>query len=72
MMKCATCLSTILLLAGMSVLTVGCEDEIARTSETEIKDDGTVKTKEKTVTERNDGGVTVTEQTTQRKPGDPN
>ena len=37
----------------------------------EIKDDGTEKTKEKTVTERGDGGVTVTEEKTERKPGYP-
>ena len=71
MKKCATWLSVCVMLAGMSVLSIGCEDEIARTSETEIKDDGTVKTKEKTVTERSDGGVTVTEEKTERKPGTP-
>jgi len=71
MKNCATWLSLCVMLAGITVLSVGCDNQIARTSETEIKDDGTVKTREKTVTENSDGGVTVTEEKTERKPGDP-
>ena len=71
MKKCATWLSLCLMLVGMSVLSIGCEDEIARESETEIKDDGTVKTKEKTVTEESDGDITVKEEKTERRPGYP-
>lgn len=47
----------------------GCEKEVAHTKETEIKDDGTVKTKEKTVTEDADGDRTVTEEKTTKTPG---
>jgi hypothetical protein len=60
-----------LALAGFALLAGGCEREIAHTEETKIKDDGTVKTKEKTVTEGTDGDTTVTEKETTRKPGDP-
>ena len=44
------------------VWAVGCDREVAHTEETKIKDDGTVKTKEKTVTEHPDGTTTVTEE----------
>ena len=47
----------------------GCDKEIAHTKETEIKDDGTVKTKEKTVTEDANGGRTVTEEKSTKTPG---
>jgi hypothetical protein len=46
----------------------GCDKEIARTKETQIKDDGTVKTEEKTVTEHPDGSRTVTEEETKSVP----
>jgi hypothetical protein len=58
-------------LAGLTLLAGGCEREIAHTERTEIKDDGTVKMEEKTVTEGSDGRTTVTETETTRKPGDP-
>lgn len=61
-----------LALAGFALLAGGCEREIAHTEETKIKNDGTVETKEKTVTEDADGDTTVTEKETTRKPGDPN
>ena len=50
------------LCAGVAVFGLGCEQEIAHTRQTEIEDDGTVKTKEKTVTENPDGSTTVTEE----------
>jgi hypothetical protein len=46
----------------------GCEREISHTEKTEIKDDGTVKSKERTVTQSPDGKTTVTEE---RKTTDP-
>ena len=46
---------------GMSFLTVGCQHEISRTQTTSVSRDGTVKTKEQTVTEAPDGTVTRTE-----------
>jgi hypothetical protein len=51
----------------MSTFT-GCDQEIARTKSVDVKDDGTVKTKEKTVTQDADGGTTVTEETKTTKP----
>ena len=41
-----------------------CDKEVSHTSTTSVKDDGTVKTKEKTVTESPDG--TVTKEETQK------
>jgi len=46
---------------GLSFLTVGCERTVSHTEESNVKDDGTVKSKEKTVTEAPDGTVTKTE-----------
>ena len=46
---------------GMSFLTVGCQHEISKTQTTSVSRDGTVKTKEQTVTEGPDGTVTRTE-----------
>ncbi|MCI0348666.1 MAG: hypothetical protein L0Y44_09110 [Phycisphaerales bacterium] len=51
-------------LAGLS----GCENEIARESDVDIKDDGTVKTREKTVTENPDGSTTVREEKETTRP----
>lgn len=46
---------------GLSFLTVGCERTISRTEETKVKNDGTVESREKKVTENPDGTVTRTE-----------
>ena len=46
---------------GLSFLTVGCQHEISKTQTTSVSSDGTVKMKEKTVTEGSDGTVTRTE-----------
>jgi hypothetical protein len=46
---------------GVALLTTGCERTVSQTEETKVKDDGTVKTKEKTVTEAPDGSLTKTE-----------
>jgi hypothetical protein len=40
----------------------GCEREISHSEKTEIKEDGTVKSKERTVTQSPDGKTTVTEE----------
>jgi hypothetical protein len=53
---------------GLSFLTVGCERTVSKTEETKVKNDGTVESKEKTVTENPDGTVTKTEKTTTEKP----
>jgi hypothetical protein len=53
---------------GLSFLTVGCERTISKTEETKVKNDGTVESKEKKVTENPDGTVTKTEKKTTEKP----
>jgi hypothetical protein len=53
---------------GLSFLTVGCERTVSKTEETKVKNDGTVESKEKTVTENPDGTVTKTEKKTTEKP----
>lgn len=46
---------------GTSFLLAGCEREVSKTEDVKVKDDGTVKSKEKTVTENPDGTVTKKE-----------
>jgi hypothetical protein len=60
-------LATILALA-LSFLTIGCERTVSKTEDTKVKSDGTVQTKEKTVTESPDGTVTKTETKKTDKP----
>ena len=55
-------------LCGFVLVCSGCEREIAETEKTEIKDDGTVKTEKKTVTEGPGNKTTVTEEESTRKP----
>ena len=53
---------------GFSLLTVGCERTVSKTEDTHVSSDGTVKTKEKKVTENPDGTVTKTETKKTDKP----
>jgi hypothetical protein len=46
---------------GLSFLTAGCERTVSQTEETKVKSDGTVQTKDKTVTESPDGSTKKTE-----------
>ena len=46
---------------GTAFLLAGCERQVSKTEDVKVKDDGTVKTKEKTVTENPDGTVTKKE-----------
>jgi hypothetical protein len=46
---------------GTSFLFAGCERQVSKTEEVKVKEDGTVKSKEKTVTENPDGTVTKKE-----------
>ena len=69
-MRIARLIAATFILSGLACVSGGCENEIARTEETQIKDDGTVKTREKTVTEDVDGDTTVTETETIKRPGD--
>ena len=64
------------MLAAMSVLAlsflmVGCDRTISKTESSSTSSDGTVKTKEKTVTQSPDGTVTKKEETTKTTPEKP-
>jgi hypothetical protein len=54
-----------------SFLLAGCGREVSRTEDTKVKEDGTVKSKEKTVTENPDGTVTKKETEKTTKPEKP-
>jgi len=65
--------SKLLTLAAMSALalaflTTGCERTVSQSEETKVKNDGTVESKEKKVTENPDGTVTKSEKKTTEKP----
>ena len=46
---------------GLSFLTAGCAHTISKTEQTRVSSDGTVSTKEKTVTQNPDGTINQTE-----------
>ena len=56
---------------ALSFLIVGCDRTISKTESTSVSSDGTVKTHEKTVTEKPDGTVTKTEETKKTTPVKP-
>jgi len=47
---------------ALSFLLVGCDREVSNTKSSSVSSDGTVKSKEKTVTQSPDGTVTKTEE----------
>ena len=47
---------------ALSFLLVGCDREVSHTESSSTSNDGTVKSKEKTVTQSPDGAVTKTEE----------
>jgi hypothetical protein len=47
---------------ALSFLLVGCDKEVSKSESSSTSSDGTVKSKEKTVTETKDGAVTKTEE----------
>jgi hypothetical protein len=47
---------------ALSFLLVGCDREVSNTKSSSVSSDGTVKSKEKTVTQSKDGTVTKTEE----------
>jgi hypothetical protein len=53
---------------ALSVLFVGCDRTLSKEERTSVGSDGSVKTKEKTVTEKADGTVTKTEETRKTAP----
>lgn len=61
-------LVSVLDLAGVPMCMVGCDREIEHTKSTEIKRDGTVESKEKTVTQNPDGTITEEKSESKTKP----
>jgi hypothetical protein len=53
---------------ALSFLTVGCDRTVEHTESTKVKGDGTVESKEKTVTEKPDGTITKTEKKSTDRP----
>ncbi len=53
---------------ALAFLLVGCDREVSKTESRSVSDDGTVKSKEKTVTQSSDGTVTKTEETKKTTP----
>jgi hypothetical protein len=53
---------------ALSLLLVGCDREVSSTKSSSVSDDGTVKSKEKTVTQSPDGTVTRTEESKKTTP----
>jgi hypothetical protein len=56
---------------AFSSLLVGCDRTVSKTESSSVSSDGTVKSKEKTVTEKADGTVTKTEETKKTSPTPP-
>jgi hypothetical protein len=56
---------------ALSPVFVGCDRTISKDERTSVGSDGSVKTKEKTVTEKADGTVTKTEETRKTEPAKP-
>lgn len=53
---------------ALSFLLVGCDRQVSRTESTSVSSDGTVKSKEQTVTKAPDGTVTKKEESTTTSP----
>ena len=53
---------------AVSLLLVGCDRQVSSETKTSVSSDGTVKTKDKTVTQSPDGTVTKTEETKKTNP----
>ena len=54
----------------LPLLLVGCDRQVSNTESTSVSSDGTVKSKEKTVTQSKDGTVTKTEESKKTTPPD--
>jgi uncharacterized lipoprotein NlpE involved in copper resistance len=53
---------------ALSFLLVGCDHQVSSDTKSSVSSDGTVKTKEKTVTQSSDGTVTKTDETKKTTP----
>ena len=56
---------------ALALVTIGCERTVSKTESEKVKSDGTVETKEKTVTQSPDGTVTKTEEEKKSTPPPP-
>ena len=56
---------------ALSSLLVGCDRQVSHTESSSVSSDGTVQSKEKTVTQAPDGTVTKTEETKKTTPTKP-
>ena len=53
---------------ALPVFVVGCDRTVSKSEKTSVSDDGTVKSKETTVTEKSDGTVVKKEETSKTTP----
>jgi hypothetical protein len=64
--KIVTC--AVMSALALSFLLVGCDRQVSSEKSSDVSSDGTVKTKEKTVTKSSDGTVTKTDETKKTTP----
>lgn len=64
--KIVTCVAMSAL--ALSFVLVGCDRQVSKDTKSSVSSDGTVKTKEKTVTQSPDGTVTKSEETKKTSP----
>jgi len=67
-MKRKTVIWEMVSVLALSSVLVGCDRTVSREESTKVSSDGTVKTKEKTVTEKSDGTVVKKEETKKTSP----
>ncbi|MEO8428428.1 MAG: hypothetical protein ABI651_15065 [Verrucomicrobiota bacterium] len=70
-MKHKIVMSAAMSVLALSFLMIGCDRTISKTESSSTSSDGTVKSKEKTVTEAPDGTVTKKEETKETAPAKP-
>ena len=70
-MKSPKKLLPILLASALAVLAAGCDRTLSESKKTSVSNDGTVKSKETTVTEKADGTVVKKEETKKTTPANP-
>jgi len=68
MKNCMTVICAATSALALSFLLVGCAREVSHTESSSVSSDGTVKSKEKTVTKSSDGTVTKTEESKKTTP----
>jgi len=71
MKNCMTVICAATSAVALSFLLVGCAREVSHTESSSVSSDGTVKSKEKTVTQASDGTVTKTEASKSTAPSKP-